>query len=392
MARAAFKKFIILFIGLSLILTGSGIIIGPDTFHAQSLEDELEKIKQEREDTQKKIEEVKKIEQMYKGEVSVVEEQLLGSLSELDGLNGQLADAKSVIDQTTIELVLKEEELNKIEDELTELIEILNNRIAQIYKTGGSNILEMLLKAGDFVEFVSRMKIMSLFAQQDTENVEEIKERRNATLGIKKSIIDLRDMQKEHREKIEQLLSQAEAKNKEVEELYEEKANLLYQTRANKNALIRMEKDLEIEEAEVTRILESYKYGTAPSGKFMWPVAGSVRSGFGWRIHPIFGTNRFHSGVDLTSPHGALIKAGDGGQVIQAGYSGGYGYSITLYHGGGFATRYAHLSSIRCAVGQFVDRGQVIGLVGSTGWATGPHLHFEVRINGVAQNPLQYLE
>ena len=78
--------------------------------------------------------------------------------------------------------------------------------------------------------------------------------------------------------------------------------------------------------------------------------------------------------------------------MIQAGYSGGYGYSITLYHGGGFATRYAHLSSIRCAVGQFVERGQVIGLVGSTGWATGPHLHFEVRINGDAQNPLQYLE
>ena len=124
----------------------------------------------------------------------------------------------------------------------------------------------------------------------------------------------------------------------------------------------------------------------------MWPVAGSIRSGFGWRIHPIFGVRRFHSGVDLAAPHGTLIKAGDGGQVIQAGYSGGYGYSITLYHGGGFATRYAHLSSIRCAVGQFVERGQVIGLVGSTGWSTGPHLHFEVRINGGPQNPLQYLE
>ncbi len=390
--RAGSIKFIAIFIVFSMILSGFGIFSGPKEFHAQSLEEELEQIKQEREETRKKIEEVKKTENIYLGEVTKVEEQLRGTLSELDGLNSKLSDAKSVIDKTTIELVLKEEELNQVEDELASRIEILNNRIAQIYKNGGSNVLEILLKAEDFIEFISRMKIMSLFAQQDTENVQDIKERRSATIGIKKSIIDLRDMQKEHRGKIEQLLSQAKVKNDEVEELYEEKTDLLYQTRANKNALIAMEKELEIEEAEVTRILESYKYGTAPSGKFMWPVAGSIRSGFGWRIHPIFGVRRFHSGVDLTARHGTLIKAGDGGQVIQAGYSGGYGYSITLYHGGGFATRYAHLSSIRCAVGQFVDRGQVIGLVGSTGWATGPHLHFEVRINGVAQNPLQYLE
>lgn len=390
--RVRFVKFIAIFVSLSIILSGFGVFSAPNDFHAQSLEDELQQIKEEREETQKKIEEVTKTEQIYKGEVSRVEEQLLGTLYELDGLNSEFADAKSVIDKTTIELVLKEEELNQIEDELASRIEILNNRIAQIYKNGGSNVLEVLLKAGDFIEFVSRMKIMSLFARQDTENVQEIKEKRNATIGIKKSIIDLREMQKEHREKIERLVCQAEVKNAEVEELYEEKADLLYQTRANKNALIRMEKELEIEEAEVTRILESYKYGTAPSGKFMWPVAGSVRSGFGWRIHPIFRVRRFHTGVDLAAKHGTLVKAGDGGQVIQAGYSGGYGYSITLYHGGGFATRYAHLSSIRCAVGQFVERGQVIGLVGSTGWATGPHLHFEVRINGNPQNPLQYLE
>ena len=307
-------------------------------------------------------------------------------------LNSQLSEAKSGMDKTTIELVLREEELKQIEGELSARIEILNNRIAQIYKNGGNNILEVLLKAGDFIEFISRMKLMSLFAQQDTENVEEIKEQRDATLGIKRSIIDLREAQKENKEKIERLVTQSEAKTDEIEDLYGEKKGLLNQTRANKNALLAMEKELEIQEAEVTRILESYKYGTAPSGKFMWPVAGRLISGFGYRIHPVFGTNRFHAGLDLAAPNGTLIKAGDGGQVIQAGYFGGYGYSVMLYHGGGFATWYAHLSSIRCSVGQFVERGQVIGLVGSTGLTTGPHLHFEVRINGNPQNPLQYLE
>lgn len=390
--RSRFIKYIAVFIGLLLILSCFGIFTGAKGFYAQSLEDELERIKQEREETKKKIEEISKTESYYKGEVTKVEEQLLGALSELDGFNARLAEAKSVMDKTTIELVLKEEELKKLEDELASRIEILNNRIAQIYKNGDNNILEILLKAEDFIEFVSRMKIMSLFAQQDTENVQEIKDRRDATIGIKKSIIDLREIQKENKEEIERLVVQSEAKTSEIEDLYGEKKGLLNQTRANKNALLAMEKELEIQEAEVTRVLESYKYGTAPSGKFMWPVAGGIRSGFGNRIHPIFGTWRFHSGIDLIASHGTLIKAGDGGQVIQAGYSGGYGYTILLYHGGGFATRYAHLSSIRCSVGQFVERGQVIGLVGSTGWTTGPHLHFEVRINGQAQNPLKYLE
>jgi murein DD-endopeptidase MepM/ murein hydrolase activator NlpD len=390
--KKAITKIIILFAGLLILLSILNISSGPGQLQGQSLEEELQRIKEEREEAQKKIDEVKKTERHYMGEVSQVEEQLIGALSELDGFNARLADAKSIVDRTTIELVLKEEELNKIEDELSEKILILNNRIAEIYKKGNNNVLGILLKAENFIEFISRMKLMNLFAQQDTDNVLDIKDKRNATLGIKKSIIDLREQQKEHREKIERLVVQSEAKTAEVEDLYGEKKNLLYQTRANKNALMAMEKELEIREAEVTRILESYKYGTAPSGKFMWPVAGRLRSGFGWRIHPIFGTNRFHTGIDLTAPHGTLIKAGDGGQVIQAGYSGGYGYTILLYHGGGFASRYAHLSSIRCTVGQFVARGQVIGLVGSTGWTTGPHLHFEIRINGAAQNPLQYLE
>ncbi len=390
--RKAIIKIITLFVSLLVLLSVFNISADPGELRAQSLEEELQRIKEEREEAQKKIDEVKETERYYIGEVAVVEEQLIGALSELDGFNARLADAKSIVDRTTIELVLREEELNKIDDELSEKILILNNRIAEIYKNGNNNILGILLKAENFIEFISRMKMMNLFAQQDTDNVTDIKDKRNATLVIKKSIIDLREQQKEHREKIEKLVVQSESKTAEVENLYGEKKNLLNQTRANKNALISMEKELEIREAEVSRILESYKYGTAPSGKFIWPVAGILRSSFGWRIHPIFGTNRFHTGVDLTAPHGTLIKAADGGQVIQAGYSGGYGYTILLYHGGGFATRYAHLSSIRSTVGQFVARGQVIGLVGSTGWTTGPHLHFEIRINGAAQNPLQYLE
>ena len=377
---------------LALTISSFSLILYPEPISPQSIEEELDQVKQDRKETQEKIEQIKKKERQYIDEVNEVEKQFLVALTELDGLNNQLAKTKTEVDKTTIELVLREEELNNIEDELDEKVSILNNRIEAIYKNRNNNVLELLLKAEDFIDFISRFKLMNLFADQDTLNVQIVKDKRSATIGIKKAIIDLREKQEEYKGNIEKFVAKSEQKTNEVEDIFDNKKSLLNQTTANKNALQRMEKELEIQEAELTRILESYKYGTAPSGKFMWPVAARIRSGFGYRTHPIFGTNRFHSGIDLPAPNGTLVKAGDGGQVIQAGYFGGYGYSIMLYHGGGFATWYAHLSSIRVSVGQFVERSQVIGLVGSTGWTTGPHLHFEVRINGAAQNPLAYLE
>ena len=384
---AVFVTIIIALSSFNLISTAS-----PKFIYSQSLEDELEQIQQEREETQGKIKEVKKQEQQYINQVKEVEGQLLGALSELDNLNTKLSEAKSEVDKATIEMVLKEEELKRIEEELKEKIRILNDRVAAIYKNGNSSILEILLKAEDFLDFISKLKLMNLFAEQDTQNILDVKEKKTATIGIKKSIIDLREKQKEHEDKVKQLVVQAEQEKREIEDIYNEKENLLSRTTDNKNALISMEKELGKKEAEVTRILESYKYGSAPSGKFAWPVAGRIQSGFGNRYHPIFGYNRFHSGIDIVASYGTPVKAADGGQVVQAGYFGGYGYSVMLYHGGGFTTWYAHLSSINVSMGQSVQRGQVIGLVGSTGWTTGPHLHFEVRINGAAQDPRAYLQ
>lgn len=364
----------------------------PKYIYPQSLEDELEQIEQERKKTQQRIEEIKKQEQQYIKQVESVENELLSALSELEDLNNRLAEVKSEIDKTTIELVLKEQELKKIEEELGEKIELLNSRVVSIYKNGNINILEMLLRSKSFMEFVSQLKFMNLIAQQDAEIVQSIKDKRNATLSVKKTMVNLREKQNEQKERVEKLVAQAEEKKAEIEGIYTEKKNLLSHTTANKNALIKMEKELAAKEAEIKRILESYRYGSAPSGKLAWPVAGKIISGFGYRIHPIFGYRRFHSGVDLAAPYGTPVKAADGGQVIQTAYVGGYGYAIIIYHGGGYATWYAHLSGFNVSTGQFVQRGQVIGFVGSTGWTTGPHLHFEVRINGEPQNPLNYLQ
>jgi murein DD-endopeptidase MepM/ murein hydrolase activator NlpD len=128
----------------------------------------------------------------------------------------------------------------------------------------------------------------------------------------------------------------------------------------------------------------------APSN-FIWPVNGAVVSAFGFRIHPIFGTQRFHSGIDVNAGSGTPIAAAAGGVVITSGWMDGYGNTVIVDHGGGFATLYAHQSQLAVSVGQSVNQGAIVGYVGSTGWSTGPHLHFEIRIGGAPVDPLGYL-
>jgi murein DD-endopeptidase MepM/ murein hydrolase activator NlpD len=121
------------------------------------------------------------------------------------------------------------------------------------------------------------------------------------------------------------------------------------------------------------------------------PIPGRLTSNFGWRIHPIYHTRRFHAGVDFGAPLGTAIGAADSGMVIYAGWYGGYGNAVILDHGSGLTTVYGHTSRLYVRVGQLVQKGQTIAAVGSTGLSTGPHLHFEVRRRGQVVNPLGYL-
>jgi murein DD-endopeptidase MepM/ murein hydrolase activator NlpD len=125
--------------------------------------------------------------------------------------------------------------------------------------------------------------------------------------------------------------------------------------------------------------------GRPRPGRLLWPVPGTVTSGFGMRW------GRLHAGIDIAAPEGTPVRAADSGVVIFAGWAGGYGNLVLVAHGGGMVTAYAHLSSVAVGEGASVGRGSTIGAVGSTGHSTGPHLHFEVRINGQPQDPMAYL-
>lgn len=134
---------------------------------------------------------------------------------------------------------------------------------------------------------------------------------------------------------------------------------------------------------------------TGSTGRISWPLRGPIMSYYGYRVHPIFRRRKYHTGIDISAPMGTPIRAADGGVVIYAGWRGGYGKVVILSHGnrGGrnIATLYGHMSSFAVGSGQPVGKGQVIGRVGSTGWSTGPHLHFEVRVNGATTDPLAWL-
>ena len=127
----------------------------------------------------------------------------------------------------------------------------------------------------------------------------------------------------------------------------------------------------------------------------MKPIGGSITSPFGWRTHPIFKSRSFHSGVDIAGPNYGSIKASNSGKVIYTGWYGGYGKVVIIDHGvisgNPTTTLYAHMSAIKVSNGQNVAKGQVIGLEGTTGYSTGPHCHFEVRINGRPNNPMNYI-
>ncbi len=359
------------------------------TIFAETLEQELEKVKKQKENARKEIEQAKTAEAEYINQVSQVEGNLLNSLSELESLNAKLAQTKTEVDRLTIDLVIKEKELADLENSLKEKAVILNDRVASIYKNSGQDLIQLLFESDTFIELFSRLKLMNMIARQDVKVLNELQQTRDKNISIKENIEELKEEQKQQKDRIEKLVEDSEIKKREVENLYTEKKMLLSKTRANKEALIKMEKELAAKENEITKKLEALRHGNAP-GKLLYPTTGVLTSGFGYRNSPISGVNAFHGGIDIGSDTGTPVIAAADGEVLQAEYMGGYGYAILVYHGGGFATFYAHLSGFAVSAGSKIKRGQVIGYVGSTGYSTGPHLHFEVRVNGAQQNPYSY--
>jgi len=265
---------------------------------------------------------------------------------------------------------------------------VLARRLRENYERGSGNYMQVLLKSRSFHDYLSRSYYVERIVDSDVKLVEGIKADRKQLAEDKKRL----DAQAAEQRALQASL---EAETGRYRADVERKRELLREVRESREdleeALDELEESSRAIEARI-RALQRTPRGRARlqrgwSGSFIKPADGPITSGFGMRYHPILRRNRIHNGVDIGAGYGSPIRAAADGEVILAGYMRGYGNTVIVDHGGGVSTLYGHCSDLLVGEGQTVRQGQTIARVGSTGLATGPHLHFEVRRNGTPVNP-----
>ena len=306
--------------------------------------------------------------------------QLRGQARELQGKSDAL---QAKINDNKAKLAQKQAEVDKRK-------KIYSKRLRQIYMNGQVNYLDVLLGARDFSDFASRMYLLQKIISSDIEMLQQLQKAEAEVRERQEQLdIEMRD--------IEVAKAELEAKRSLAKRLKEQRSYMLYKAHEEEQqSQSEYERLLAISE-NITAMLRNMESGGGSSsggggtGRFIWPCRGEITSYFGWRTHPIFGTTKYHSGMDIAVDYGTPILAADSGTVIYSGWLGGYGYAVMIDHGSGLVTLYAHNQSLNVYEGQYVTKGTCIAYAGSTGYSTGPHCHFEVRLHGEVTEPLNYL-
>jgi len=308
-------------------------------------------------------------------------------------LDAQTASTQRRIDWNTVQLDAARASLKRQDD-------ALHRRLVDIYENGDLGYINVLLSAQSFSDFVERWEDLRRLIAANERTVRARKEAEHRVASVEAALEATRlQLQQEQQ-------AQVEARN-QLDTLAAERQNLVNLTGAQRHAVATQVAQMEdlsaAEESQLEALIQERQRelaaqrraagitgGEEPSGgsgSFSWPVTGTITSPFGWRSNPFGGSPEFHQGLDIAAPTGTTVTAAAGGTVIMAQWYGGYGNYILIDHGGGYSTGYGHLSAIYVSNGQSVKRGQAIGAVGSTGASTGPHLHFEVRIDGKPVDP-----
>jgi murein DD-endopeptidase MepM/ murein hydrolase activator NlpD len=303
----------------------------------------------------------------------------------------QLATYNEYINEVTGKINSLTETIEQAEKDYEEKIRILKERILDTYISSNLSMLDVLMKSSSLKQYYDYLELNELIAKHDNQLIEDMK-------IIMQDIASKRETMKMLKESYITLSEQAQIVLSNMQTMQNSALETVNVTGSTIKVLKAKEDALEAEEAEMLNvILRLQREIDYIGGQMTWPLPSwkYIPTGgglFGWRLHPIFFEWRMHNGVDLGGVQGNNIVSANEGVVSIASWGEGYGYYVVVDHGGGVSTLYAHCSKLLVSAGQSVKKGQVIALIGATGWATGPHLHFEVIIGGKRVDPLLYID
>ena len=342
----------------------------------QDLQNQLNESNEQLEEVQSQLSE--NLQQIEK-----LDEKIQESESKITELDAQVSQLQAEISDIQTKLEVAEKNYEKQKD-------IMEKRLIAIYESGDTNYIDVLLKSSDLSEFLSNYYLISEITSLDRELLDEV------------------ETEKKEIELSKQKLEKNQASLATALQTQTQTATVLQNTKTlRENYIARLSDEEKAKQAQIdeitaayeavnNQILELAKQGLDTAyigGVLAWPVPGytKITSNYGMRVHPITGQYKLHTGVDISAPIGANFVAANDGIVTKAEYNTAYGNMVVIDHGGGISTLYAHGSEILVTVGQTVKKNEAILKVGSTGYSTGPHAHFEVRINGVVTNPIPYI-
>ncbi len=332
------------------------------------------------------------------GRIRTIETQVAALRVEERAAEKRLADKQAELDVAVGELKEAYGELRLLAKKLKVSLDTLRSRLVAIYESGTTEVSDLVFASEDYGDLIERSEYIEQIQSSDEKLVARVRDLRDRQ---KKLVLKLKSV-KERIEKVRDQIAEEEQALEVARSAVQARESNLIAARGQRNAALsqideqvgRLESIRADLQAEIqAEIAAASGVSTLPAGPMsapsaaglVWPLSGTLTSGFGYRW------GRMHEGIDISVPEGTPVRAAKSGTVILASYYGGYGNYICVDHGGGLSTCYAHLSGYASSSGQRVSQGQVIGYSGNTGSSTGPHLHFEVRINGAAQDPMGYL-